>query len=118
MSHAELTIRIAATNSTFARREGMWVGRCLICGGSVCFDAFTGEGAAIEHILPRSLRGTNDLSNLGIAHWRSKGKKGRCWDPRRRHRAPPDRYFVLLQRLRDERQRRWRSVDAGGEFAS
>lgn len=118
MSHAELMNRIAATDSTFARREGMWVGRCLICRGPVCFDALTGEGATVEHILPRSLGGTNDLSNLGIAHRHCNGEKGQRWDPRRRHRAAPDRYAMLLQRLRDERERRWRNVGTGDECAS
>ena len=104
----------AVTDATFARMS-LWVGCCLICSGPVCFEERTGEGATIEHILPCSLGGTNDLKNLGIAHRRCKGEKGRRWDPRRRHRAYPDRYDALLQRLLGERQRCWRAADAGGE---
>lgn len=115
MSHTELMNRIAATDSTFVQRDNLWVGCCLICGGPVCFDVLTGAGATIEHILPRSLGGTNDLKNLGIAHARCNGEKGRRWDPRRRHRTNPDRYGALLQRLAAERQRRWRHE---GERAS
>ena len=49
-----------------------------------------GEGATIEHILPRTLGGDNDLRNLGVAHRRCNGEKGRRWDapvmsPLRRH---------------------------------
>lgn len=120
-SHADLMERIAATDSTFSRQDSLWVGRCLICGGPVCFDRRTGEGATIEHILPRSLGGTNDLKNLGIAHGHCNGEKGRRWDPRRRHRTKQNRYVALVQRLLAERERRWRQVseaNADGERAS
>lgn len=112
MSHADLMNQIAMTDSTFVRHGDMWIGRCLICGGPLRFDAQTGEGATIEHILPRSLGGTNDLNNLGIAHRKCNGEKGIRWDPRRRHRAQRDRYAALLQRLSSERQRRWREADS------
>lgn len=115
MPHAELMNRVAATDSTFTCRDDMWTGRCLICGGPLRFDAGTGEGATIEHIVPRSLGGTNDLINLGIAHRRCNGEKGLHWDPRRRHRSQRERYDALLQRLSAERRRRWR--DADGEIA-
>jgi 5-methylcytosine-specific restriction endonuclease McrA len=111
MSHADLMNRVAATDSTFARRDDVWIGRCLICGGPLRFDARTGEGATIEHITPRSLGGTNDLVNLGIAHRRCNGEKGLHWDPRRRHQRQRERYAALLQRLSAERRRRWRDVD-------
>lgn len=112
-SHADLMRRVAETDSTFALKDGLWAGRCLICGGPLCFDEWTGDGATIEHILPRSLGGANDLRNLGIAHMRCNNEKGRHWDPRRRHLARQDRYAELLQRLLTERERRWRegSVD-------
>lgn len=117
MSRTDLMKRIAATDSTFVRREALWAGRCLICGGPVCIDATTGDGATIEHIVPRSLGGTNDLRNLGIAHLRCNGEKGRHWDSRRRHRAQPERYETLLQRLTAERSRRWREIGMTGEYA-
>ncbi len=111
MSTVDLLNRIAETDATFTRQGASWVGRCLICGGPLRFDADTGEGATVEHILPRSLGGTNDLLNLGIAHRRCNGEKGRRWDPKRRHRAAPERYRTLLERLRAERLRRWRDVE-------
>ena len=110
MSHSHVTLmrRIAETDITFRRHNDLWEGRCLICGEPVCFDKQTGEGATIEHILPRSLGGTNDLMNLGIAHVRCKSKKGRHWDPRRRIRTRQDRhdqYVALVRRLLAERER-------------
>lgn len=107
-SHADLMRRVAETDSTFVLKDGLWVGRCLICGGPVCFDERKGDGATIEHILPRSLGGTKDLRNLGIAHPRCNNEKGRHWDPRRRHHVRQGRYAALLQHLLAERERRWR----------
>lgn len=114
MDTARMMNRIARTDSTFTLRDGMWTGKCLICGGPLRFDAATGEGATIEHIVPRSLGGTNELGNLGITHPRCNGEKGRRWDPRKRHRAAPERYQTLLARLLDERQRRWHDVEQAG----
>lgn len=100
--------RIAATDTTFTFHDGEWQGKCLICGGPLRFDAETGEGANIEHILPRTLGGDNDLCNLGITHPRCNGEKGRNWDSGRRRRGQPERYRLLVGRLLAERARRWR----------
>lgn len=108
MSTVDRLSRIAETDSTFRREGASWIGKCLICGGPLRFDAETGEGATIEHILPRSLGGAKDLLNLGIAHQQCNGEKGRRWDPKRRHSAMPERYRTLLDRLHAERLRRWR----------
>lgn len=106
--------RIAETDATFMRRAGDWIGRCLICGGPLRFDAATGEGATVEHIVPRSLGGTSDLSNLGITHARCNGEKGLHWDGGHRRRADPAKYGAMVDRLRRERARRWREP-AGAE---
>jgi 5-methylcytosine-specific restriction endonuclease McrA len=112
-SHTDVIRRVAETDATFVLKGSLWVGRCLICGGPLCFGERTGDGATIEHILPRSLGGSNDLRNLGIAHMHCNNEKGRHWDPRRRHHARQDRYAALLQQLLTERERRWRegSID-------
>lgn len=109
---ASLMNQIAETDRTFSRAGRDWVGRCLICGGPVRFDARTGEGATIEHIVPRTLGGDNDLRNLGISHARCNGEKGRNWDAPARRRADPERYRRIVERLRDERGRRWREPRA------
>ena len=108
---ADLMNRSAETDATFTRQGGSWVGRCLICGAPLRFDASTGEGATVEHITARSLGGTNDLLNLGITHARCNHEKGRHWDPKQRHRASRDhqaRYDEIVARLHAERLRRWR----------
>jgi 5-methylcytosine-specific restriction endonuclease McrA len=108
MKSAKWLNAIAQTDATFYREGDDWVGRCLICGGPIRFDATTGEGATVEHIRPRTLGGGSDLLNLGVAHARCNGEKGRHWDPRRRHRRVPDAYTALVGRLLAERARRWR----------
>ncbi len=104
----QLMNRIAETDATFTLHGRDWVGKCLICGGPLRFDAFTGEGADVEHVRPRTLGGTNDLRNLGITHRKCNGEKGRHWDGHRRRRLEPERYQRLIDRLRAERERRWR----------
>ena len=101
MSVVILLSQVAATDRTFQREDGDWVGKCLICGGPLRFDARTGQGATIEHILPR---------NLGVAHRRCNGEKGRRWDPPARRRRNLARYSELVKRLRAERARRWRDI--------
>ena len=104
--------QIAETDSTFTRQGACWVGRCLICGGPLRFDALTGEGANIEHITPRALGGSNDLLNLGLTHVRCNSEKGRHWDPKRHHTNPDrrTRYAEIVARLHAERLRRWREA--------
>ena len=113
MRSVDLLNRIAATDATFALSEGTWTGKCLICNGWVSFDARTGFGANVEHIVPRTLGGSNDLDNLGITHPRCNGEKGRHWDARRRT-ADPARYEEIVGRLLAERRRRWRDPDPAG----
>ena len=110
MKSVDFLNRIAATDGTFTRAGGTWTGKCLICNGWVNFDAQTGFGANVEHIVPRTLGGTNDLRNLGITHPRCNGEKGRHWDARHRQRDPA-RYAALVERLLAERHARWRDPD-------
>jgi 5-methylcytosine-specific restriction endonuclease McrA len=108
MKTAEWMARIAATDRTFRRAGDRWIGKCLICNGPLAFDAGTGLGANIEHIVPRTPGGTHDLLNLGITHPGCNGEKGVHWDAPRRHRANPTRYAEIVARLLAERRRRWR----------
>src|SRR5689334_2888473 len=111
MKTADWMDRIAATDRTFRREGRRWIGKCLICNGPLAFDAGTGLGANIEHIVPRTQGGTNDLLNLGITHPRCNGEKGRHWDAKHRT-ADPARYEELVTRLLAERRRRQRDPDA------
>jgi 5-methylcytosine-specific restriction endonuclease McrA len=107
---------IAATDDTFHREGHTWVGRCLICRGPLRFDAVTGTGATVEHILPRARGGGNDLHNLGIAHQRCNAEKGIHWDGGRRGRTQPERYEGLIATYLARRAEHWRApVDAASE---
>ena len=57
MTTAELLVRVAETDQSFALQGPNWVGKCLICNGPIAFDAKTGEGATVEHIRARSRGG-------------------------------------------------------------
>lgn len=110
MNSRELMEKIAATDRTFQREGSRWTGKCLICGGWLTFEARTGHGANVEHIVPRSRGGTNDLLNLGLTHPGCNHEKGARWDARRR--ADPERYRAIVDRLLTERRRRWRDAKA------
>jgi hypothetical protein len=106
MTRGELLARVARTDATFDLRDGLWVGKCLICNGPIAFDPRTGEGATLEHIRARGRGGTDDPRNLGLAHASCNSEKGRRWDPRRRRRA--DDYEAFIARLIERREARWR----------
>jgi 5-methylcytosine-specific restriction endonuclease McrA len=112
---ATLLNAIAATDGTFHREGQSWVGKCLICRGPLRFDALTGVGATVEHIMPRARGGGNELRNLGVAHQRCNVEKGIHWDGGRRGRAQPERYEVLMARYLACRAEHWRDADVTGE---
>lgn len=108
--NADVLNHIAETDSAFQRQGDCWVGRCIICNSPIRFEVATGEGATVEHIIPRSRGGGNDPLNLGIAHGRCNAEKGRRWDPARRHRGRQDQYAALTERILRERARRFRTA--------
>ena len=112
MTNAEKLARVAETDVTFSRRGGDWVGKCLICNGPIAFDARTGEGATLEHIRARHRGGTDDPDNLGVAHARCNGEKGRRWDPKRRRAA--SEYDAFVARLLDAADAAWRDPAGAG----
>ncbi|WP_406699512.1 HNH endonuclease [Singulisphaera sp. Ch08] len=108
MTTAEKIVRVAETDTSFARRGANWVGKCLICNGPIAFDAATGEGATLEHIRARARGGTEEPENLGVVHGRCNWEKGRRWDPKRRR--PDTEYDAFITRLLERRRQRWREV--------
>ncbi|WP_152051481.1 HNH endonuclease [Tautonia marina] len=112
MSLARTFDQVARTDSTFERRGGLWVGKCLICNGPIAFDAQTGEGATLEHIRARSRGGTDDPRNLALVHASCNHEKGRRWDPRRR-RSQLD-YDAFIDCLLQRRLDRWRDAPPPG----
>lgn len=106
----ELMRQIALTDRTFEETDGQWLGKCLICNGRLAFRDRDGYGANIEHIFPRVLGGTNDLTNLALTHPHCNGEKGKHWDPPRRHRHGErnEAYQELVKRFQQRRLERWR----------
>ena len=116
----DLLEQIARSDRTFARLDGRWTGKCLICNGRLAFDVRQPEGVNVEHIIPRNRGGTNDLINLALTHPSCNGEKGRNWDNKRARRSRSEEYALLLARLQAERRSRWQDPQesAGAGAAS
>lgn len=106
-----LVLDIVATDRTFEPVElggrRAWAGKCIHCRRRLVVSE---EGellgtASIEHIVPRTHGGTNDLENLALACAACNGEKGIRHDHKRRD--DPD-LVQLIDRLRRRRRERWR----------
>ena len=112
MSAKQRTIlAIIATDTTFERarvgdREA-WSGKCLHCNTrlTVALDGQPIGRATIEHIMPQTHGGTDDLRNLGIACARCNSEKGVRHD----HKHKSDvRLNEVIGKLTEKRLARWR----------
>lgn len=115
MARTDLIGAVARTDSTFKLVDGEWIGRCLICNGPLRFDARTGGGVTVEHIVPRKAGGNDSLLNLGLAHARCNYEKGTHWDEPRRRRGRAKEYEYLLSKLLTRRRARWREPEDAPE---
>ena len=112
MSAKQRTIlAIIATDTTFERarvgdREA-WSGKCLHCNTrlTVALDGQPIGRATIEHIVPQTHGGTDDLRNLGIACARCNSEKGVRHD--HKHRSDV-RLNEVIGKLTEKRLARWR----------
>jgi len=59
--------------SRIAERDGWW---CWLCGEAIEPDAIGPWQATIDHLVPRSRGGSNELSNLRLAHRRCNNRRG------------------------------------------
>lgn len=109
----ELMRQIARSDKTFEQVGDQWSGKCLICNGRLTFRHSDGFGANIEHIFPRVLGGTDELTNLGLTHPGCNGEKGRHWDAPRHHRTPArnSAYQEMVERLQARRLERMRDQE-------
>jgi 5-methylcytosine-specific restriction endonuclease McrA len=113
-----LLLEIARTDTTFElaaapgtdpadrRAPRVWVGKCLHCGSRLSLSE-RGEplgSATVEHLLPRSAGGTDDLHNLAIACARCNHEKGVRHD----HRPDDPRAREVREALQRARAARWR----------
>lgn len=113
MSKQRTLLAIVATDATFERAplaDGSgeaWFGKCLHCNArhTIALDGEPVTRATIEHILPRSHGGTDDLENLGIACAGCNSEKGIRHDSKRHRDAKLDE---IIERLRERRRARWR----------
>ncbi len=116
---AALVLDICRTDRTFEladrpdRRGGtqrVWWGKCIHCNGRlvVGLDGRTSKRVTIEHIVPRTHGGTDDLDNVALACARCNGAKGRRLDLRPAQ--DPD-LQAMITRLKRRRAERWRAPD-------
>jgi 5-methylcytosine-specific restriction endonuclease McrA len=61
-----------------ADRDGK---RCAICRKTINITLSSGPrgnplGASIDHVIPRSRGGSDDLANLRLAHWKCNNQRG------------------------------------------
>jgi 5-methylcytosine-specific restriction endonuclease McrA len=108
MGRLDLISAVARTDTTFRLVDGEWIGKCLICSAPLRFDAQTGGGVTVEHIVPRKLGGTDELLNLGLAHARCNYTKGVHWDEPKGRRGRQQEYEALVTSLLTRRRARWR----------
>ncbi len=107
-------LAIVATDSTFERSEWrgqpVWIGKCLHCGSHlvVGLDGEPLSRATIEHIVPRTHGGTDELANLALACARCNMQKGVRLDNRP---ASDPRAREIRERLLALRQSRWREPE-------
>lgn len=102
----------AATDSTFERarladREVL-VGKCIHCNRklSLELDGAPVTHATLEHIVPRTHGGTDELDNLAIACFRCNSGKGHRLDWRRTDDPTLQRVIGTLQARQRERRRK------------
>jgi 5-methylcytosine-specific restriction endonuclease McrA len=104
-------LAIVATDRTFAPTEWRgvpaWAGKCLHCNAHLLIglDGEPISRATIEHIVPRTHGGTDELTNLGLACARCNLQKGHRHDVRGKHDA---RAREVVERLLERRRERWR----------
>ena len=89
----------------------MWVGKCIHCNSKlvVADDGRSLGEATLEHIIPQTRGGTNDLMNLAVACGRCNREKGKRHDHKRGERL--DDVVTTLQARRADR---WREPDVVG----
>lgn len=111
---AKTLLAIARTDRTFepveVRGRSAWQGRCIHCNGHLLLEA---DGTpisrvTIEHLVPRSAGGTDELGNLALACARCNHQKGARHD---RKGLGDARTAELVEKLLAKRQARWRAPE-------
>ena len=116
--YKRLGLAVCATDRTFRQQQvggrstPLWCGKCIHCNTrlTVETDGTPGPGVTVEHIIPRSHGGTDDLRNLALACARCNHAKGRRQD---KLRGDDPALLSMVARLQERREGRWR--DPPGE---
>lgn len=110
----DLILSIVRSDRTFsrvvARDREVWAGKCIHCKGHlyVGLDGKPVSRATVEHILPKTHGGTDDLENVALACARCNHQKGCRLDNRARD--DPE-LLSMIARLRERRRERWRDPE-------
>ena len=113
-------LKIIQTDSTFqlvsSTRGLVWKGKCIHCRAWLLIDSDGSyiSKATIEHIIPKNHGAGSELENLAIACAACNHKKGRRHDLLK---ASDPVLIRFLQRLTDERQKRWRAPSEAPVYA-
>lgn len=110
---------IVLTDSTFEpslwRGKLVWTGKCLHCGTRLVVSnaGVPLNGGTIEHMLPRTHGGTDELHNVALACSRCNNGKGVRLD----HRDANDPQLIaMIESLRARRTERWRDPEHAPVF--
>lgn len=113
-----LALAIAKTDKTFEKveRHGhiFWQGKCIHCNKklTICEDGTLWCNATIEHIIPMSKGGTDDLKNIALACSRCNFEKGIRHDNRKNQRS-----LEIVQKLLSKRLERWKNEINGTNWS-
>ena len=107
VSRRRRLLMCVATDNTWRWTGTRWLGKCLHCNRKITLtETGQSEGSAtLEHIVPRTHGGGDDLANLGVACGRCNHQKGRKVDVLH---ASDERLIRVVETLRQRKQARWR----------
>lgn len=105
-----MLLAAARTDATFEQtrldERPVWVGKCIHCNAKlvIAADGAPLGAATVEHIVPQTRGGDDDVHNLAVACARCNTEKGRRHDHKRGR-----RYEEVVALLQARREQRWRS---------
>jgi 5-methylcytosine-specific restriction endonuclease McrA len=110
-SRNRILLDIIATDKTFEqfvfRGQTIWNGKCIHCNRNLmlCEDGKPISKATIEHIVPLTHGGGDDIKNLAIACESCNNLKGRTLDIKKRGHPQLEKVIASLQ---EKRIKRWK----------
>jgi len=117
---ADLILNIVKSDSTFQLYtfkdgEQVWVGKCIHCNARLTVPLDGHSGFTVEHIVPRSAGGTNDLENIALACGGCNSEKGIRHDADYGSFGHAGRATEVITMLLQKRKSRWRDPTVAPE---